>query len=62
MIDNIKENLEKQREELTNEIRSLENDILVAKEKYLKIQGAIEILDIVLEKQDSATPEVVEAE
>jgi hypothetical protein len=62
MIENIKENLEKQREELTNEIRSLENDILVAKEKYLKIQGAIEILDIVLEKQDSVTPEVVEAE
>jgi hypothetical protein len=60
MIDNIKESLEKQREELTNEIRSLENDILIAKEKYLKVQGALEILEIVQDNKDSVTPEVVE--
>ena len=60
MIDNIKESLEKQREELANEIRSLENDILIAKEKYLKVQGALEILEIVQDNKDSVTPEVVE--
>lgn len=62
LIDQIQTSLESQREELADNIRSLESDLLVAKEKYLKVQGAIEILNIVKERQESVTPDVVEAE
>lgn len=62
MIDQIQTSLESQREELANNIRSLENDLMVEKEKYLKVQGAVEILNIVKERQESVTPDVVEAE
>lgn len=62
IIDQIQESLESQREELANNIRSMENNLMVEKEKYLKVQGAIEILGIVKERQESVTPEVVKAE
>lgn len=48
-VDRFKNDLEQQLEELANSIRTLENELLLAKEKYLKVQGAIEILGIVKE-------------
>lgn len=58
----IKESLEKQREELVNEVRTLENNLLVAKEKFLKVQGAIEILEIVMNPEAAADAKVKQAE
>lgn len=58
----LKESLSNQRKELVDEIQSLENSLLVAKEKFLKVQGAIEILDIILGQTGEQTTEVVEPE
>jgi hypothetical protein len=56
----LKENLTEQREELATEIRSLENNLLVAKEKFLKIQGAVEILEILLDSEEKTTSKAID--
>ena len=59
----IQENLKTQLTELSNEIRRLEGELLVSKERYLKVQGALEILAIVTgDDTNSVAPEVVEEE
>lgn len=56
----IKESLTSQRDELATEIRSLENDLLTAKEKFLKVQGAIEILEIIASTETESVTEAID--
>lgn len=60
--ESLKESLSAQRKELVEEVQSLENALLVAKEKFLKVQGAIEILDIILNQENEQETEVTEFE
>lgn len=49
MIDTIKDlttSLQIQQEKLAAEIRSAESSLITTKEGYLKVQGALEILEI----------------
>jgi len=52
-IQNLEVNLKKQLSELAEEIRATETNLMTAKEGYLKVSGALEILDI-LKKEESA--------
>lgn len=60
MLDSINEleaGLRAQQESLAKDIRSAESSLITTKEGYLKVQGALEILDILKKKldQDEAT-------
>ena len=60
MLDSINEletGLRAQQESLAKDIRAAESSLITTKEGYLKVQGAIEILDILKKKldQDEAT-------
>jgi len=59
MIDSITElekGLRAQQESLAKDIRAAESSLITTKEGYLKVQGALEILDILKKKieQDDA--------
>jgi len=57
-LENLKNELQNQIEELTNEIRLEENQLMRHKERFLKVQGALEVLEIVSkEYQKSAETE-----
>ena len=49
-IFDLETGLKKQLSELTDDIRTVETSLLVSKEAYLKVQGALEILDILRKK------------
>jgi hypothetical protein len=49
-IFDLETGLKKQLAELTDDIRTVETSLLVSKEAYLKVQGALEILDILRKK------------
>jgi hypothetical protein len=51
-IQNLEINLKKQLTELAEEIRTMETNLMTAKEGYLKVSGALEILDI-LKKEEA---------
>jgi len=51
-IQNLEINLKKQLSELAEEIRATETNLMTAKEGYLKVSGALEILDI-LKKEEA---------
>ena len=51
-IQNLEVGLKKQLAELTEEIRTTETNLMTAKEGYLKVSGALEILDI-LKKEEA---------
>lgn len=51
-IQNLEVGLKKQLAELTEEIRTMETNLMAAKEGYLKVSGALEILDI-LKKEEA---------
>ena len=60
MLDSINEleaGLRAQQESLAKDIRAAESSLITTKEGYLKVQGALEILDILKKKleQDEAT-------
>jgi hypothetical protein len=50
--DNLKTDLEKQLSELTSSIRETETKLMSFKEGYLKIQGALEVLEIIKQRQE----------
>lgn len=52
-INSLKQDLEAQLEQLSETIRSHETKLLTAKERYLKIQGALEILSILEQNSGS---------
>jgi hypothetical protein len=49
-IFNLETGLKKQLADLADNIRITENSLMVSKEAYLKVQGALEILDILRNK------------
>ena len=49
-IFDLETGLKKQLAELTDNIRTIETSLMVSKEAYLKVQGALEILDILRKK------------
>ena len=56
------ENFKNQQTLVAEELRKLEFEINTKKETYIKLQGAIEGIELLIDKQDSAvesTPEVV---
>lgn len=55
MLDSINEleaGLRAQQESLAKDIRAAESSLITTKEGYLKVQGALEILDILKKKID----------
>ena len=55
-IQNLEVSLKKQLSELAEEIRATETKLMTAKEGYLKVSGALEILDI-LKKEEAEEEE-----
>ena len=52
-INDLESGLKKQLETLTESIRSGESNLLILKEGYLKVQGALEVIEILKkEKED----------
>ena len=56
----LKAQLETQRLDLSQQIRNLENNLLSLKESYLKVSGALEVLEVIqsktnIEAQESLT-------
>ena len=52
-INDLESGLKKQLESLTEQIRSGESNLLILKEGYLKVQGALEVIEILKkEKED----------
>lgn len=49
-IDGMESGLKAQLSSLTDEIRSAETSLMTLKEGYLKVQGALEVLDILRKK------------
>lgn len=49
-IFDLETGLKKQLADLTDDIRTVETSLMVSKEAYLKVQGALEILDILRKK------------
>ena len=59
----LEEQLQEQQETLGNQIKDLETQLMRAKEGYLKVQGALEILAIQKQQAEAAettTTEVVD--
>lgn len=57
-VNKLEKGLRDQLSSLADEIRKSENNLLATKEGYLKVQGALEILDILkrdIELEDPAT-------
>ena len=53
-IENIKAQLQDQLEGLVKKIQTLETELAVSKEGFLKVQGALEILNVLEEQQGAA--------
>jgi hypothetical protein len=51
-IQSLEIGLKKQLTELAEEIRTMETNLMAAKEGYLKVSGALEILDV-LKKEEA---------
>jgi hypothetical protein len=49
-IFDLETGLKKQLADLAEDIRTIETSLMVSKEAYLKVQGALEILDILRKK------------
>ena len=62
VISDLESGLKDQLASLANAIRDLEDQILRSKEGYLKVQGALEILTVLKQRQlDQANQETKEA-
>jgi hypothetical protein len=58
-ITELKSQLDSQQADLMQKIRSAESEILSLKESYLKVAGALEVLEVIKNKDDSETREVL---
>lgn len=63
IIDEVGSKLKEQLADLANQIRQAETNILGLKEGYLKVQGALELLEILQkkEKEQQTAFDIVEA-
>jgi hypothetical protein len=50
-LESIEVDLKKQLSDLANQIRSLESSLLLAKEGYLKVSGALEVIEILKQSE-----------
>lgn len=53
ILDDLERGLKAQLTSLANDIRSAESSLITTKEGYLKVQGALEIIDIIKKQLDS---------
>ena len=60
-LPELKSQLETQRNDLTQKIRNSENDLLTLKETYLKVSGALEVLEVIQNKENAETREALTA-
>lgn len=61
IIAELKTGLNSQLTALADEIRSTEEKLLRTKEGYLKVQGALEILGVLKEREAAADAEAIQA-
>lgn len=61
IISELESGLNAQLKTLADDIRATEEKLMRSKEGYLKVQGAIEILTVVKERQEIADTEAVQA-
>ena len=47
LIERLERGLKEQLASLTNDIRTAESSLMTTKEGYLKVQGALEIIDVI---------------
>lgn len=59
LINELEAGLRKQLSTLVNEIRSAETSLISTKEGYLKVQGALEILDIIKKRVEITSDAVI---
>lgn len=59
VIEDLKNGLNAQLSSLTDEIRATEERLLRTKEGYLKVQGALEILDVLEKRQKENEDEAI---
>lgn len=52
-VESLKTDLEKQLSDFASSIRDTEAKLMSFKEGYLKVQGALEVLNIVKQRQDA---------
>lgn len=58
-VTELKTNLKKQLESLADQIRSSETNLLVLKEGYLKVQGALEVINILQQEKETNEAEAL---
>jgi len=58
-VTELETNLKKQLESLADQIRSSETNLLVLKEGYLKVQGALEVINILQQKKETNEAEAL---
>lgn len=56
----IKESLTKQAQDIAQELQQIEKDFNTKKEQFLRIQGALEVLNALESETPSVTPEVLQ--
>ena len=56
----MQESLTKQAQEISQELQQLEKDFNLKKEQFLRIQGALEVLNALETETSSVTPEVLQ--
>ena len=61
IISELEAGLNAQLKSLADEIRAIEEKLLRTKEGYLKVQGALEILTVINDRQNAADTEAVQA-
>ena len=61
-IQDLEANLKKQLADLTNQIRTTETALLETKELYLKVAGALEVIDLLkVQEPEETGPELNDA-
>lgn len=53
ILEDLERGLKAQLTSLANDIRSAESSLITTKEGYLKVQGALEIIDIIKKQLDA---------
>ena len=61
IVSELEAGLNAQLKSLADDIRATEEKLMRSKEGYLKVQGALEILTVIKERQDTSETEAVQA-
>lgn len=56
----MKESLTKQAQDIAQELQQLEKDFNLKKEQFLRVQGALEVLNVLETETPSVDPEVLQ--